>query len=142
MKIFLTKFHFLQFQNDQKSIFELAKSLKLLKMQFHEKNLFLFDFRSIFAWTFFNFLARCEQYIYSVGLHVVINFDPGQNWWRTQNHATIITDHLIFEIGFATTKVFFRYDSIIISNRLILKLFLPPKVFSGLNISNQVHCGG
>merc|ERR1739847_89105 len=31
-KIFLTKFHFLQFQNDQKSIFELVKILKVPEM--------------------------------------------------------------------------------------------------------------
>ena len=30
-------------------------------MQFHEKLFFdLFDFTSFFAWTFLNFLARCE----------------------------------------------------------------------------------
>ena len=41
-KKFFTKFHFLpfQFKNDQKSIFELGKSLKVSKMQFHEKNFF------------------------------------------------------------------------------------------------------
>ena len=49
-------------------------------------------------------LLLCCCY-YCVGLHVVINFDPGQNWWRIQNHVAIITDHLIFEIVFAT-KVF------------------------------------
>ena len=36
---FITKFHFLQFQKRPKSIFELGKSLKLTKMQFH-KNFF------------------------------------------------------------------------------------------------------
>ena len=30
-------------------------------MQFHEKNFIdLFDFTSFFAWTFLNFLSRCE----------------------------------------------------------------------------------
>ena len=50
---------FCNFKNGQKSIFELEKSLKLPKIQFHEKMFFdLFDFTSIFAWTFFNFLTR------------------------------------------------------------------------------------
>ena len=30
-------------------------------MQFHEKKLDLIDFTSFFAWTFFNFLAHCEN---------------------------------------------------------------------------------
>ena len=50
-------------------------------------------------------LLLCCCCYYCVGLHVVINFDPGQNWWRIQNHVAIITDRLIFEIVFAT-KVF------------------------------------
>ena len=33
----LAKFHFSDFKNDQKSIFELGKSLKLPAMQFHEE---------------------------------------------------------------------------------------------------------
>ena len=41
---------FCNFKNGQKSIFELGKSLKLLKMQFHE----------FLAWTSFNFLDRCD----------------------------------------------------------------------------------
>ena len=54
---FLDKFHFLQFQ---KSTFELGKSLKLPKMQFHVKKIFdLFDFTSFFPWSFLNFLAHC-----------------------------------------------------------------------------------
>ena len=41
---------FCNFKNGQKSIFELGKSLKLPKMQFHEKFFFdLFDFTSFFA---------------------------------------------------------------------------------------------
>ena len=41
------------------SIFDLGKSLKLTKMQFHKK-IDLFNFTSFFAWTFLNFLACCE----------------------------------------------------------------------------------
>ena len=72
-------------------------------------------------------LLLCCCY-YCVGLHVVINFDPGQNWWRIQNHVAIITDHLIFEIVFAT-KVFSTtqqyYELNYFSNWIfILKLFL------------------
>ena len=48
---------FCYFKNDQKSIFQLAKSLKRPKMQFHEID--LFDFTSFFPWTFLNFLACC-----------------------------------------------------------------------------------
>jgi len=47
---------FCNFKNGQKSIFELGK---LPNMQFHEKKNDLFDFTSIFAWTFLNFLAHC-----------------------------------------------------------------------------------
>ena len=36
-KKFLTKIHFSGFKNDQKSIFDLGKILKLPEMQFHEK---------------------------------------------------------------------------------------------------------
>ena len=43
-KIFGTKSIFCNFKNGQKSIFELEKSLKLPKMQFHEID--LFDFMS------------------------------------------------------------------------------------------------
>ena len=57
---FWPNFIFCNFKNDQKSIFELRKSLKLPKVQFHEKIIFdLFDFASFFAWTFLNFLAHC-----------------------------------------------------------------------------------
>ena len=35
------------------------KSLKLPKMQFHEKKLDLFDFTSCFDWTFLIYLAHC-----------------------------------------------------------------------------------
>ena len=50
---------FCNFKNGQKSIFELGKRLKLPKMQFHVKQIYLFDFTSFFAWTSLNFLARC-----------------------------------------------------------------------------------
>ena len=40
---------FCHFKNGQNSIFELGKSLKLSKMQFHEKK-DIFDFKSFFAW--------------------------------------------------------------------------------------------
>ena len=47
---------FCNYKNDQKSIFELEKSLKLPEMQFHEKNYFdLFDFTSFFRLDFFKF---------------------------------------------------------------------------------------
>ena len=40
-----------------------GKSLKLPKVQFHEKKIFgLFDFMSFFAWTLLNFLARGVKY--------------------------------------------------------------------------------
>ena len=62
------KIFFSKFKNDQKSIFEEGKGLKLLEMQLHEKKGIylispskLLDFTSFFAWTFFNFLARCES---------------------------------------------------------------------------------
>ena len=60
MKFFLTKLYFFcHFKNGQNSFCEPGKSLKLSKMQFHEKKyLDLFDFTSFFAWTFTNFLAR------------------------------------------------------------------------------------
>ena len=58
--LFLTKFHFLQFQKWQKSIFELENFLKLPEMQFREKKPFdLFDFTSFFPGLFLNFMARC-----------------------------------------------------------------------------------
>ena len=53
---------FCNFKNGQKSIFELEKSLKLPRMQFHEKkNLIFLDFTSFLAWTFLIFLARYEK---------------------------------------------------------------------------------
>ena len=52
-KIFWPKSIFCNFKNDQKSIFELVKSLKLPKMQFHE---FVFiDLTSFFCLDFFKF---------------------------------------------------------------------------------------
>ena len=52
---------FCNFKNGQKSIFELGKSLKLPKMQFHEKFLFIYLIsRVIFAWTFLNHLVHCD----------------------------------------------------------------------------------
>ena len=53
---------FCYFKNGQKSIFELGKSLKLPKMQFHENKIDLFDFTSFFAWTFISFLVHCVSY--------------------------------------------------------------------------------
>ena len=47
---------FYNFKNGQKSIFELGKSLKVPKMQFHEKKIDLYDFTSFFA-TFDDFLS-------------------------------------------------------------------------------------
>ena len=52
-KKFLTKIHLCNFKNGQKSIFELGKSLKLPKMQFHEIN--LFDFTSFLPGLLKNF---------------------------------------------------------------------------------------
>ena len=65
--IYLAEFQFFNFQNGQKSIFELGKSLKLPKMQFHEIFFLFIDFTSFFAWTFLNFLARCEIF----GIYVI-----------------------------------------------------------------------
>ena len=43
----MAKFQFCNFKNDQKSIFELGKSLKLPEQQFHEEKYFdLFEFTS------------------------------------------------------------------------------------------------
>ena len=50
---------FCHFKIGQKSIFELRKSLKLPKIQFHEKKFDLFDVTSFFVWTFLNFLSSC-----------------------------------------------------------------------------------
>ena len=60
-KIFFDQNPFLaaSFKNGQKSIFELGKTLKLPKMQFHAKKIDLFDFTSFFDWTFLKFLAQC-----------------------------------------------------------------------------------
>ena len=59
-KIFLQISLFAISKNDQKSIFELGKSLKMPRIQFHKFFLDLFDFTSFFfAWTFLIFLARC-----------------------------------------------------------------------------------
>ena len=67
-KIFLNKFHFLQFQKGQKkSIFELGKSLKLPKIQFHrQKNEFIW-FHEFFCLAFFSF---------SGPLWIGVIFDP------------------------------------------------------------------
>ena len=56
-KIFWTNFNFCHYKNDQKSIFELGKS-KTAKNAISQKRV-LFDFKSFFVWTFFNFLAHC-----------------------------------------------------------------------------------
>ena len=43
-----TNLIFCNFKNDQKTIFELAKSLKLPKMQFHEKKVFIYLISRVF----------------------------------------------------------------------------------------------
>ena len=76
-KFFWSNSIFYHFKIGQKSIFELRKSLKQPKMQFHEKKIFdVFDFMTFFARTFLNFLARCgfelALYVYNklnVGSH-------------------------------------------------------------------------
>ena len=52
---------FCNFKNGQKSIFQLGKSFKLPKNAISRKKIDLCDFTSFFAWTFLNFLARCEM---------------------------------------------------------------------------------
>ena len=47
MKAFFAKFHFLQFQNWPKINFRTEKSLKLPKMQFHEKIFYLISMENI-----------------------------------------------------------------------------------------------
>ena len=59
LKIFLTKFHFFNLRNGQKSIFELGK---LPKMQFHGKKKFFLTYlisRVFLPQFFFNFLTHC-----------------------------------------------------------------------------------
>ena len=57
---FFTKLHFLQFQKWPKMNFWTGKKFK---NAISRKKIFdLFDFTSFFAWTFLNFLARCEHY--------------------------------------------------------------------------------
>ena len=46
---------FCNLKNDQKSIFELGKSLKLPEMQFHEKKFDIFDFTSFLPGLFLIF---------------------------------------------------------------------------------------
>ena len=46
---------FCNFKNGQKSIFELGKSLKLSKIQFHENNLWFICFHEFFCLDFFKF---------------------------------------------------------------------------------------
>ena len=58
--VVVTNYQPSNFKNDQKSILEPGRSLKRPKMQFHGKKFNLFVFTSFFAWTFLNFLARCE----------------------------------------------------------------------------------
>ena len=57
-KFFWPKSIFCNFKNGQKSIFELGKSLKLPKMQFHENFFWFIWFHKFFAWTFLNFLIQ------------------------------------------------------------------------------------
>ena len=58
MKFFLPNSIFCNFKNDQKSIFEVRKSLKLPEMQFHEKNILIYLISRVsFAWTYLNFLV-------------------------------------------------------------------------------------
>ena len=52
--MFAPKSIFCNFKNDQKSIFELGKSLKLPKMQFHKKKIFIW-FHEFFCLDFFKF---------------------------------------------------------------------------------------
>ena len=55
--IFLTKFHFLQFQKWPKINFWTEKMFKTAINAISRKKIYLFDFMSFFAWTFLNFLA-------------------------------------------------------------------------------------
>ena len=50
------------FCNFKNQFFELRKSLKLPKMQFHEKKLIYLISRVFFMDFFFNFLAHCEEH--------------------------------------------------------------------------------
>ena len=55
-KIFLTKFHFLQFQKWPKINFWTGKNFKTTRYAISRKKFFdLFDFTSLFAWIFLNF---------------------------------------------------------------------------------------
>ena len=59
---FNVKAFFCYYKNGQKSIFELGKCFKTAKNAISQrKKNDLFDFKSCFAWTFLNFLARCER---------------------------------------------------------------------------------
>ena len=60
-KIFWPNSIFCNFKNGQKSIFELGKSLKMPKMQFHEKFFGFIWFYEFLVWTFLNFLAGCAM---------------------------------------------------------------------------------
>ena len=56
-----SKFHFLQFQKWPKINFWTGEKLKTATNAISRKKFFdLFDFTSFFAWTFLNFLARCD----------------------------------------------------------------------------------
>ena len=52
---FLTKIHFCNFKNGQKSIFELGKSSKLPKMQFYEENFMIYLISRVFCLDVFKF---------------------------------------------------------------------------------------
>ena len=69
-KIFWPKSIFCNFKNGQKSIFELGKSLKLPKMQFHEEKNYLFDFTSFFGLDFFRFSGPlCKNWVFFVSFY-------------------------------------------------------------------------
>ena len=73
-------FIFCNFKNGQKSIFEQGKSFKLPKIQLHEID--LLDFKSFFAWTFLNFLAR-----YAEGPNFEVN-DRNAGFFNNKTYKT------------------------------------------------------
>ena len=75
-KFILTKFHFLQFQKWPKINFEVGKSLKLPKMQFHE-------------WFFFSWIFFSDNYF---------NCENAQNLFQAPKKLNDLCSCFLFQI--------------------------------------------
>ena len=110
--MFLIKFHFWRFQKGPKINFWTGKKFKTARNAISRKKIDLFDFTSLFAWTFVNFLARC-------GLG-----KPG----KTPYYCDIMSDYQFKFLSTSYTKVIKRWHCCILDFDMIL--IMPVRVLN------------